>query len=145
MKKIIYLLGLITLVSIVSCEREETSESINMVNLTGQWEVNAYTDSALIFGPFMLNTLQSTLPMGDSITIWDSDNKFWDFQVNASTLVEKGTFETELSNCQASEKAIGVKIFNGKILNSDSIYFEIQFEDDQIPYGQTYQLKGHRV
>ncbi|MDD2314955.1 MAG: lipid-binding protein [Proteiniphilum sp.] len=144
MKKVIYLLGLITLVSIVSCEREETSESINMVNLTGKWEVNAYLDSTLIFGPFMVNTLQSTSSTGDSITIWDSETKFWDFQVKASTQGEEGTFETELSKCQTSEKAIGIKIFNGK-MQSNSIYFEIQFEDDLIPYGQTYRLKGHRV
>lgn len=144
MKKIIYLLGLITLISIASCEREETSQSINTVNLTGKWEVNAYLDSTLIFGPFTLNTLQGTSSMGDSITIWDSETKFWNFQVKASTLVEEGTFETELSKCQASEKAIGIKIFNGK-MQSNSIELEIQFEDDLTPYGQTYRIKGHRV
>ena len=39
----------------------------------------------------------------------------------------------------------GIKVFNGKIIDSDSIYLEIQFEDDETPYGNTYQLKGYRV
>ena len=34
---------------------------------------------------------------------------------------------------------------NGKILGSDSIYLEIQFEDDVTPYQNTYQIKGRRI
>ena len=58
---------------------------------------------------------------------------------------ENGTFQTKLSKCEVSEKGIGIKISNGQIVNPDSIYFEIQFEDDETPYGNTYVLKGHRI
>ena len=71
--------------------------------------------------------------------------KFWKFQVKAAVSKQEGTFETELSNCELSEENIGIKIANGKIVDSDSIYFEIKFEDDETPYGNTYRLKGHRV
>ncbi|HCY00507.1 MAG TPA: hypothetical protein DG754_10240, partial [Bacteroidales bacterium] len=82
---------------------------------------------------------------GDSITVKDSEIKFWKFQVKANANDQNGTFETDLSNCEVSEVSIGVKINNGKILNTDSIYFEIQFEDDETPYGNVYILKGARI
>lgn len=146
MKKIIYLLGLITLGLITSCEREAESEIPNPVNIntTGQWEVNAYIDSTFVFGPFRVITRKDTSAGSDSITIQDAEEKFWKFRIKAFADEKQGTFETKLSNCEVSEKSIGVKIPNGKILSSDSIYFEIQFEDDTTPYGNIYQLKGHR-
>lgn len=151
MKKIIYLLGFITLGIIASCEREAENTSISdntnsvNINLSGQWEVIAYNDSTTVFGPFRVITLKNASSGNDSITIQDSGVKFWKFQVKALADEKNGTFETKLSTCEMSTEGIGVKISNGKILNSDSIYFEIQFEDDETPYGNTYRLKGHRV
>ncbi|WP_298653406.1 lipid-binding protein [uncultured Proteiniphilum sp.] len=149
MKKNIYLLGLIILGVFASCEREteskELTDTANSVKITGQWEVTAYNDSTTIFGPFKVITLKDTSAGNDSITIQDSEVKFWKFQVKAAADEKNGTFETKLSTCEISEEGIGIKISNGKILNSDSIYFEIQFEDDETPYGKIYQLKGHRI
>ncbi|MEA4917137.1 lipid-binding protein [Proteiniphilum sp.] len=150
MKKIIYLLGLITIGIFASCEREvntsisDSTNSVN-INLAGQWEVTAYNDTSTIFGPFKVITLQNPSAKNDSITIQDSEVKFWNFQIKASVNEKNGTFQTKLSTCEMSEDGIGVKISNGKIVNTDSIYFEIQFEDDETPYGNTYQLKGHRI
>lgn len=149
MKKIIYLLGFITLGFIASCERETENaglpDAANSVKITGQWEVAAYNDSTLVYGPFKVITLKDTSAGSDSITIQDSEVKFWKFQVKAAADEKNGTFATKLSTCEISEEGIGIKISNGKILNSDSIYFEIQFEDDETPYGNTYQLKGNRI
>lgn len=149
MKKIIHLLGFLALGIIVSCEKEVESaaaaDATKLVNVTGQWEVTAYNDSTLISGPFKVITLKNSSAESDSITIQDTEVKFWEFQIKAFVDEKNGTFQTELSNCEVSEEAIGIKISNGKIFNSDSIYFEIQFEDDETPYGNTYQLKGHRI
>lgn len=149
MKKIIYLLGFITLGIIASCESETESAELggaaNSVNITGQWEMTAYIDSITVFGPFKVITLKNPSTESDSITIHDSEVKFWKFQVKAFADEKTGTFETKLSNCEVSEESIGIKISNGKIFSSDSIYFEIQFEDDETPYGNTYKLKGHRI
>ena len=147
MKKIIYVLGFLTLGIIASCESEventESTTAAESVRISGQWEMTAYNDSVLIFGPFKVITLKDA--QSDSITIQDTEVKFWKFQTKAFADEKNGTFETELSNCEISEEGVGIKISNGKILNSDSIYFEIQFEDDETPYGTTYLLKGHRI
>lgn len=149
MKKIIYLLGFFILGIIVSCEREganiETDDTNNTVKVVGEWEVMAYNDSTFIQGPFRLTTLKSTPVGNDSITLQDSNSQFWPFQVKVSTNKMDGTFETKLSRCELWEEGIGIKIQKGIIINSDSIYFEIQFEDDEIPYANTYRLSGHRI
>jgi hypothetical protein len=68
------------------------------------------------------------------------------FQVKASVDGKSNTFQTKLStNELVNDFAIGVKIPVGKIIDSDSIYMEMQFEDDITPFGNTYQIKGHRV
>ena len=151
MKKIIYFLAFIALAMFASCEQETNNSSLpdfqntTNVNITGKWEVTAHNDSIPVFGPFTLLTVANPESKNDSITILDSEVKFWRFQVKAAVNEIDGTFETNLSNCEVSEEGIGIKITNGKIVNSDSIYFEIQFEDDETPYGNTYRLKGHRV
>lgn len=155
MKKFIYLLGFVALGIFASCEREtentevsDVSNSINDVapiNVTGKWEVTAHNDSTAIYGPFTVLTVNDPETKNDSITIQDSEVKFWKFQVKAAINEKDGTFETKLSTCELCTEGVGVKIANGKIVDSDSIYFEIQFEDDETPYGNTYRLKGHRV
>lgn len=149
MKKIIYLLGFLTLGIVSSCERNiesaEIADTAILAKVGGEWEITAYNDSTLIYGPFKIITLKETSTGSDSITIQDSEIKFWKFQVKAAVDEKNGTFQTELSNCEVSEESVGIKISNGKIVNSDSIYFEIQFEDDETPYGNIYQLKGYRL
>lgn len=146
MKNIFYLLGLIMLITTVSCEREIESDTVvTPVNITGQWNVNAYNDSIFLYGPFKVITLKDASTGSDSITIQDSGMKFWEFRVKARANETDGTFDTKLSQCEVCEENVGIKIFNGKVLNSDSIYFEIQFEDDETPYGITYQIKGRRT
>ena len=151
MKKLLYLLGFAALSMIASCEKEtenaplpDAQNSVN-INVTGQWEVTAHNDSVLIYGPFTVLTVSDLETKNDSIIIQDSEVKFWKFQAKAAVNEKDGTFETKLSTCELCEEGIGIKIANGKIVNSDSIYFEIQFEDDETPYGNTYRLKGHRV
>lgn len=155
MKKFIYLLAFVALGILASCERDtentelsDVSNSINdvaTVNVTGKWEVTAHNDSTAIYGPFTVLTVGDHEAKSDSITIQDSEVKFWKFQVKAAVNEKDGTFETKLSICELCEEGVGVKIANGKIVDSDSIYLEIQFEDDETPYGNTYLLKGRRV
>lgn len=152
MKKIIYLLGFLTLgIIAVSCEKEveapaNTTEESKTININGQWEVTAYNDTTMIFGPFKIMTLKDASANSDSITIQDTEVKFWQFKAKAFADEKNGTFQTKLSICEVSEDApIGIKISNGKIVNLDSIYLEIQFEDDATPYENTYLLKGHRI
>ena len=146
MTKFKYIFALIiAMIVIASCQREdnftvEQQQEINKV--AGKWYLKAYLDDQLIFDSVNVVISES---LGDSITIKDTINKFWSFKTKAALSDNKSEFQTELSVNENSPFEIGVKIANGKVINSDSIYLEIQFEDDVTPFGNTYQLKGHRA
>ena len=150
MKKFIYIFMAIAMVMIASCEREDIYDGMNdgqFINyVPGSWEVKAYLSDTLVFDTFTLFISESPANGLDSIMIQDTINNFWNFQVNAAVDKEGGTFQTKLSNnALISDYSIGVKIPTGKIIQSDSIYMEMQFEDDITPFGNLYQIKGHRV
>ena len=133
---------------IVSCERVDDPITITKKGIVGEWQVAAYIDDEPVSDIFMLNVSMSGTTKSDSIIIKDLEEEsiFWDFSVDAAYFAPKGTFETELSQCMVSEdESIGVNIANGKVIGSDSIYFEIKFEDDEIPFGTIYEIKGRRL
>lgn len=143
MKKISYLFMFMLLFTAVACEQNLENEAINFQesNLHGDWTVNAYIDDVLIFGPITISTL--TTPENESVIIKDN-GEFWNFQTKAQVLDSGDTFDTESSVNELSSLDAKINILNGKVLNKDSIAFDIQFEDDETPYGITYTLKGLR-
>ena len=149
MKNIIYFMGLLALLLVASCDHESENRLLtqpeDIVNVTGKWEMAAYNDTTLVFGPFNVLTVKNPLTGSDSITIQDCETKFWEFQVKAALNEAAGTFQTKLSASETSKEGIGVIISNGRITSEDSIFFHIQFEDDVTPFGNTYQLKGRRI
>lgn len=149
MKKFIYIstLFLSALFVLVACEKDEQPAD-NFIektsSLTGKFEVTAYVDDAAICDPFEIVT--RTTNNKDSISVEEVNGNFWHFQVKAAQNLVKGTFETSHSvNELPDNPSGGVKILNGKVDNSGSIYMEVQFEDDVTPYGITYQIKGQKV
>lgn len=133
---------------IVSCERVDESITNTKKDVVGEWQVAAYIDNEPVSDIFMLNVSMSETAKSDSIIIKDlaEESIFWDFSVDAAYLDQKGAFETELSQCMVSEdENVGVNITNGKVIGSDSIYFEIKFEDDEVPFGTIYEIKGRRL
>lgn len=145
MNKTIYIILLMVAAFITSCEQNDVEKIELTSSLNGEWKVMAYLDNTPIHGTFPLLISSDFPSKTDSVTINDTSKYFWNFQVKVSANHENETFETKKSICEHCSYGIGVKVFNGKIINSDSIYMEIQFEDDETPYGNTYQLKGHRV
>ena len=146
LKKIVILF--VTAAFLLSCqhsEKEVSEAPETAINAVGEWNVSAYLNDSQISKPFTLIILNDISSKADSIILKDISKDFWDFQVKAAIDNTKDVFETKMSNCEVSDFNIGIKIPNGKIINSDSIYLEIQFEDDVTPYGNTYTLKGHRV
>ena len=146
LKKIVILF--VTAAFLLSCqhsEKEVSEAPKTAINAVGEWNVSAYLNDSQISKPFTLIILNDISPKADSIILKDISKDFWDFQVKAAIDNTKDVFETKMSNCEVSDFNIGIKIPNGKMINSDSIYLEMQFEDDVTPYGNTYTLKGHRV
>lgn len=144
MNKIVYIILLFTAIVVMSCERNEENDLLKS-SFNGEWEIITYLDGNPVSSVFPLIIYSDNTSNSDSITLKDTAKYFWNFQVKASVNHENGTFETKKSICTHCDYGIGVKISNGKIINSDSIYLEMQFEDDEVPYGNTFQLKGRRI
>lgn len=146
MRKVLYLSMVITALIFSSCERfEDNNEITSPISTAGKWQVSAYIDNSPVKKSFTLTTENNFASGADSITINDEASSFWNFKAKAAINALTGKFETKQSVCEKSDLGIGVRIMNGKILGSDSIYLEIQFEDDVTPFQNTYQIKGHRI
>lgn len=145
---LIYLLSILGIAfMLASCESEE---KVNLQEATehplvGEWKVDAYIGNEVIFKNVILNADQISSTRNDSIVLRDTVNYFWDFQVKVAVINKNSLFQTQHSVSEVADHNIGVKISNGKIINNDSIYFEVAFEDDEIPYGTIYQMKGSRL
>ncbi len=127
----------------VACEQTLENETVNLpeTNLQGNWTVNAYIDNNLMFGPFTISTQMT--PENGSVSIKDN-GEFWNFQTKAEVVIASDAFESKSSVNEVSSLDAKVNVLNGNVINKDSIAFDIQFEDDQTPYGVTYSLKGRR-
>jgi len=134
----------IALIAIITTSCEQDIKTIDPANneLAGTWEVNALVLDNKVYGPFKINT---ALASNDIITIADEDGSFWDFQVKANVGSTGNSFTAKDAKCEISDPIIGINITNGKVVQGDSIYFEIQFENDEEPYEITYKLTGQRV
>ncbi|MBP1663185.1 MAG: hypothetical protein H6Q19_325 [Bacteroidetes bacterium] len=144
MKKLSYIFILVLTIVMASCEQNIEYDKIGENKTDGEWMVKAYVNGTNIFGSFPIRTYK-TISGKDSLYINDYEGRFWDFNVKAAVKTTDNTFQTQRSVNIVSGKNIGVKVLNGRIINNDSIYMEIQFEDDETPYGVTYQLAGHRT
>lgn len=146
MKQLLYISTLTLLLFSTACETENFSEDTSLDSplyensLSGNWNTKAYVDEGEIFGPFDI-TIKYTTNL-DSIII--TDNDFWGFQVKASINDKDNTFQSNISTNELSKVGSKIKVINGKVFDNKSIYFEIQFEDDETPYGITYNIKGHK-
>ena len=143
MKKNIFLLSIFLLIFATSCEQAIEKDGFNESNLdshiNGNWEVNAYLDNELIFGPFTLSTKE----VNNKINITDNGS-FWNFNVHAEIISIKDIFRSEASLNASSPVDAKVNILNGAIIDNDKIIFEIEFEDDETSSRYTYYIEGKR-
>lgn len=144
--KYFYIIISTILFFVISCDSLEDSLELGTKdNLVGEWQVSAYLNDQIVSEGFQLDISNAGSTGLDSITITESGFDFWNFSVNAAFDLHKGVFYTQLSQCHSSDENIGIKIENGKIIGSDSIYFEIRFEDDVNPFESVYKVNGKRL
>ena len=147
MKQILYIITFTLLLFTAACEKDSFSEDLNLDlpskenSLSGDWSVKTYIDKNEVFGPFDIEVAYTS----DLDSIIIKDNDFWGFQVKASTNDTDNTFESTKSVNELSKVGAKIKILNGKVIENGTIQFEIQFEDDETPYGITYNVKGHKI
>ncbi len=143
MKKLaLYTLGIL-LFSFMSCTEEAEVWDSSVLDLSGDWMVR-YDHEEFGEDPFgagfsALTTFNTAADNGTEMWITD-DGHFWDYKVKIDTDPEMLTFGSEkqvINSVDGYDIAIVIK--NGKVIKdavtqpsgfvSDSIYFEIWFED----------------
>ena len=142
MKSLLIYFSTFILVFLLACTDDtEPIDNGNKNNLSYSWQVNASitNNNDFTYGPFIIRTTSNN----DSINIHD-EGKFWNFQGSVALNSENMTFESASSINTRSSVGAKFRVFNGQILGSDSIAFNIQFENDETPYGITYNIKGRR-
>jgi len=155
MKKIKYLILLVVVLVGVSCEPTYTKTYSWAYPVAGDWMVKTYVEGVAFGKPREIKSYNSAFGKDsiwiDDILSYKPYYSFWDFQAKVAVNIGAKTFSNAKTVISAvPDYGIGVKVMNGKIVGNDSIYFEVQFEDDTDalgapqPYGTTYQVAGHR-
>lgn len=150
-----YITILTSIVLYTSCDVKEDYVEIDskVVEAAGEWWVNYSTDG---YESGYTKMLTFNTANDDGSEIWVSDEgNFWPFKVkcpvNIQNLTFAGTDLVSVALWQGEPYDIKVSISNGKIIKkvslqpsgfvADSIYFEIEFEDDP---GTIYKAAGFR-
>lgn len=144
-KVILYFLALFMIFSVFSCTEDPEVWDSKVLELSGDWFVRydheSYGEDLFGSGFTPLMTFNTAKDDGTEIWITD-DGNFWKpgYKVKVSVNVANLTFGSDQALVNSVDGyEIGVKIMNGKIIKnavtqpsgyvSDSIYFEIWFED----------------
>jgi hypothetical protein len=140
MKRILYLLAIISVFIFFACEtvEEPEKEYSTAYPVCGEWAVNM-TDAtgAVQAGPYRVKTYNSSF----------SKDSIWIDDVGTGL---KGKAKLDLPNKTfATNNPVEMPYWNdttttisGKIINTDSIYITIQFKGEP---GVDYIISGHRI
>ncbi len=124
----------------ISCQKEYEKEYNWAYPLSGDWTVNV-KDGTDDYGSYYIKTYNSSFGK-DSIWVDDNGN-FWHFKAKAKADITNKTFETaeyiSFPGDNRYEDLVTIK--NAKVIEKDSIYFEVEFGSDP---GNIYKFAGHR-
>ena len=171
MKNKIYLVILFLAVVFYSCEKlhdlnQQKDPEIDLSStypISGEWWVRYYDDAELTSEVvpdtyFPLYTYNTSSDDGEEIWIWDM-NTFWIYRIKCPVNMTNNTFagDTLISTSDYEDDGdlvlynIWLNVTNGKVIPngghstsgvvSDSIYMELEFEDDP---GTIYYATGVR-
>lgn len=148
-----YLLYIALLVFVfTSCDTKEDYEveKSMVVEASGQWWVKYSDNSGYESDYIMLTTFNSASDDGTELWITD-DGDWWDYKVKAGINAAALTFSGQDLVNAVEDYDIKIQVTNGKVILdggkstlgivTDSIYFELEFEDDP---GTIYQAAGIR-
>ena len=161
--KHIYITFFCLSVLLLSCDQDDPNvKHTNTEALAGEWFVTYTLDGAdegggystIITSNTAANTASEIL-VTDYVDPNDTEGHFWSYKVKANADVNAKTFSASnaVSSAIVDDEPYPIKIniTNGKVIRNggfsktgvvvDSIYFEIEFEDDP---GNTYIASGHK-
>jgi hypothetical protein len=144
----IYKLLIVFLLAVVfySCEPTYVKEYSWAYPVAGDWTLKAYTDGAVVAGPFEIKSYNSSFGKDsvwfDDYATTSSNGHFWSFKFKAKVDMVTKTFSTTGSKNAITGYPIKIVVTNGKIVGTDSLTMDVVFADDPTT---TYQLAGHRT
>lgn len=159
------ILGLLS-VLLWRCDSEDPNiKHTETEALAGEWYVT-YTLNGSDFngGYSRIITANTAANVANEILVSDyvepnaARGNFWSYKIKAQVDPAGGSFTADEVTSSASYDGdpypVKVNILNGKVMPGkgrsktgvvvDSIYFEIQFEDDTPAFGRTYVATGHK-
>jgi hypothetical protein len=168
MKKIYVLIILVAGFIITSCNQDDPNiKGTETKAFAGEWFVTYSVDGVDINGGhskiITSNTaanIATEIMVSDYVEANATFGNFWSFKIKAQadpaaySLVANEAESNVLVTSARTPYETKVNLLNGKIFKNgglsktgvtvDSIYFELQFEDDTTPYGTTYVVSGHK-
>lgn len=148
MRNLIYIVLFALIFSSCDLKDEYVVEKSKVVEASGQWWVNYIDPGGDASGYIMLNTFNTSADDGKEFWITDNGD-WWDYKVKCPINIDALTFAGKDLVDTAND--IKVQINNGKVIKNggkstsgvvvDSIYFELEFEDDP---GVIYKAAGVR-
>jgi len=150
-RSISYILSIFFLIFLAACQKDYVVENTSTVNMSGQWWAQHLVNGEDIYGAGMVEIQTYNTAKNDGKEMWITDDgNFWNYKVKCPIDYKNLTFSGEnLINAVAGYD-ITISIKNGKIMKNaahstsgtvvDSIYYEIEFSDDD-PV-RTYQVSG---
>ena len=140
MKKLLYinnllLLGLVFLG--ISCQKVDNDQKFSATYpISGDWTITVNLDT-VAYGPYFMKIYNTSISK-DSVWI-DDNNLFWGLQAKSKIDLTNLTFSAVNSTNIPGKDS--VTFTNGKIIDTDSIYFEAEFTGEP---GNVYKFSGHR-
>jgi len=151
-------------IMMTSCNESDPSiKHTNAEAFAGEWFVTVTVDGTDVNGGYgTIITSNSAANVASEIIVSDlvdpnGQPSFAGYKIKAQSDIKAMTFSADkiLSTIpDYNDTMLHVSIANGKIFPKgglsktkvvvDSIYFELQLEDDGPPYGTTYVVSGHK-
>jgi len=152
MKKFFLIIGVV-LIAFTSCEKDKPDTGgTNMEAFANEWWVQLYDPAgALVYPDTYHGHIATYNTAANNNEFWiDDQAEIWDFKVKAQGNLSDMSFNALQAQSVVEGYEIIVNITNGKILRdagrsrtgvvTDSIYMDIEFEDDP---GVVYSIRGH--
>lgn len=149
MKKII---GSIVIALIIfSCSKKPDTGGTNGEALSNEWWAELKLNGTNVYGAGAFAHIATYNTAADGNQIWVDDmHGLWDFKVKATADFNALTFNANQAISVIPNYDIAVTITNGKVIPNaghsrtgnvtDSIFMEVEFEDD---LGTIYTIEGH--
>jgi len=142
-------------------ESDPSIKHTNTEAFAGEWFVTYTLDGSDVGGGYTEIITSNTAAnvatemfVSDWVDPTAKSGNFWTYKVKAQSDPKGLTFSADQSESSVEGYNIKVNILNGKIFPKgglskskvvvDSIYFEIEFEDDSPAFGNKYVVSGHK-